>query len=671
MILSKISLRFALIGLLMATMLLFVGCSESTDEDAVKDNTYWTLVQVEEIQMPGAVWPLAHEQAIVGANNEHVYLTNDGGLSWSVVTINPSTGRMASDIYFAGTRGIMIGLRGMLYTTTNNGQSWTNAFPTGVPAGDLTRIIAPATGGNNPLYICGDEGILLKSIDGGANWQYIDLQIGKFFEDFPIIDSETGETLRTVDTTLYVTQEKLSFTSGWAPNSNLIYLLADTLQTDSEFYILRSASGGAPGTWDMLVMNTPVKWFDIYTFNDTSGIMITNGEVDYVTIRDTMVSRSLNEYIPGGAALKKMVFTNSDIGWIIGAGGTVTKSTNSGHDWRKIDVDVTGIINDISFLNTNEGWLVGNDVSRNSGAIKLTTDGGATWNFRSYGIGGVNLNAVHFISSQQGWITGKSGRIARTTDGGNTWLHQDANTSRSLQDVYFTNANTGWAVGFSASSDVDTFATILHTSNGGITWNSVDSLFGYRLNNVKALNPTTAIAVGNNGLILKSTDWSVPKNSGVAFELFGLDVVDANLIFACGQGGTILKSTDGGETWNQLNSGTNQSLLSIDMVDANVGYACGNLGTVLKTTNGGVNWTLLELPRHSSSVYKSVAFSDSQTGWIIGFFGYILHTADGGETWYRQLEGFSEETLNDVFILDSNNAWIVGNGGILLELGRN
>ena len=65
-----------------------------------------------------------------------------------------------------------------------------------------------------------------------------------------------------------------------------------------------------------------------------------------------------------------------------------------------------------------------------------------------------------------------------------------------------------------------------------------------------------------------------------------------------------------------------------------------------------------------------MAFIDAEIGWIAGMFGYIMHTVDGGETWYRQKEGFSEETLNEISILDANHAWIVGNNSIVLELKR-
>jgi len=664
----EISLLLASVAL----VLLIAGCSDNEGTDAITDGTYWTEIDVEEIEIPGAIWALAHNQVIVGADNEYVYLSDDGGLGWSNVTLDAASGRNASDMYFAGSRGIMIGLRGMLYTTTDNGNTWVDAFPTGAPAGDLNDIITPATGTDNPLFISGGEGALFRSIDGGEIWEYIEVFIDHFFDSLAVIDT-AEDTTWALDTTLFADQEKMNFYGGFAPTPDLIYILGDTLGGDSLFYLFRSTEGGDSGSWDMITFISQSKYYDLHLFDDYNGLMVgDNGEIFDIAIEDSSISIALNELLTS-VSLSELEFINSSLGWVIGGGGVVARTTDGGGNWEEIDVDVTGVINDISFLDENEGWLVGDDVSRSSGAIKVTYDGGDTWNFRSYGLGGVDLNGIHFVSATEGWLVGKAGRIAHTTDAGVTWIHQDANLSRSLQDLYFIDEDKGWAVGFAFNGDLDTTATILETTDGGTNWTAVDSLSGYRLNKVAFADVSNGWAVGNNGLILHSSDWHTQQVSGVSVELFGLDVISSSVVFACGQAGTILKTTDGGATWNQLASDsiTNQTLMDIDMVTSSIGYACGNLGTVIKTTNGGTSWELLELPSHSGSVFKSVGFIDSETGWTVGFFGYIMHTADGGETWYRQNEGFSEETLNDIYILNSNRAWIVGNGSVVMELGRN
>jgi len=657
--------------LIATSMLIFNGCTDDDGIDVPTDGSYWTIMSTEELNVPGAVYPLGHNHAIVGADNEYVYTTTDGGHSWSSISIDPATGRSATDIYFTSARGIMAGERGMLYTTDDDGASWENAASAQLTTdeADLFDIIYPATGEDNPLFIAGAQGYLLRSTDLGVSWEELQMEIWHRDSMFPIIDS-LGDTIDIVDTILYATQEMMGFYGGYAVDQNLAYIMCDTFPTDEEMYVFRTTDGG--DNWEMLVMSTTgsAKYYDCYFCSDTTGLIFgESGTIHSIEIAGSTVTHSFVSTMEPGQDIKEAQFINSDIGWVVGANGAIAKSTNAGANWARLDVDITGDINDIAFLDLDEGWIVGNDESRGTGAIKSTTDGGATWLFRSYGLG-LSLYGLHFIDSEEGWIVGKSGRIAHTTDGGNIWIHQDANISRSLQDVHFTDANHGCVVGFSTNTATDTFATILYTNNGGESWNQVDSLFGHRLNQVEFHDGNTGWAVGNNGLIMFSNDggatWTT-QDAGVSAELFSLDVRSSDEIYAVGQYGTIIHTDDGGATWESMTSGTEQTLTDIDMVNSNTGYICGNMGCVLKTTDGGSSWTSLALPAYSATVYNSVGFINSDVGWIVGKFGYIMHTIDGGETWYRQEEGFSEETLNEIFILDAANAWIIGDASLILK----
>jgi photosystem II stability/assembly factor-like uncharacterized protein len=59
----------------------------------------------------------------------------------------------------------------------------------------------------------------------------------------------------------------------------------------------------------------------------------------------------------------------------------------------------------------------------------------------------------------QGPCFGSITTILRTTDGGATWKRQVTGPGRALFGVFFTDANTGWAVGDAG--------VILHTTTGG------------------------------------------------------------------------------------------------------------------------------------------------------------------------------------------------------------
>jgi photosystem II stability/assembly factor-like uncharacterized protein len=79
--------------------------------------------------------------------------------------------------------------------------------------------------------------------------------------------------------------------------------------------------------------------------------------------------------------------------------------------------------------------------------------------------------AVQFVDAERGWVVGLTldavtelpgpSKVLATSDGGATWTAQFA-SPRSLLDVVFVDARTGWAFGDRAA--------VFATSDGGATW---------------------------------------------------------------------------------------------------------------------------------------------------------------------------------------------------------
>ena len=72
------------------------------------------------------------------------------------------------------------------------------------------------------------------------------------------------------------------------------------------------------------------------------------------------------------------------------------------------------------------------------------------------------LNSVFFTDVNTGYAVGYSGTILKTINGGTAWTAQTSGTTNVLTSVFFTDSNTGYAVGW--------FGTILKTVNGGVNW---------------------------------------------------------------------------------------------------------------------------------------------------------------------------------------------------------
>jgi photosystem II stability/assembly factor-like uncharacterized protein len=126
-------------------------------------------------------------------------------------------------------------------------------------------------------------------------------------------------------------------------------------------------------------------------------------------------------------------------------------------------------------------------------------------------------------------------------------------TPYTLNDVYFTDINTGTAVGESG--------TIIQTTNGGLSWTS-QTISGY---------PT----------------------------LFGVCFTDNDTGMVVGEFGLILRTTDGGENWSNTSPSWigGVTMNNVSFVNGNIGTVVGGnqiygwYGIILHTTDGGLSWT--------------------------------------------------------------------------------
>ena len=99
----------------------------------------------------------------------------------------------------------------------------------------------------------------------------------------------------------------------------------------------------------------------------------------------------------------------------------------------------------------------------------------------------------------------------------------------------------------------------------------------------------TSILLSNNMMAESGWFWQNPLPQG--HTLNDVYVFDENNAIAVGEAGTIIRTTDGGTSWVSLTGGGSDRLNSVYFIDANTGWIVGNNGTILKTTNGGTTWS--------------------------------------------------------------------------------
>jgi len=149
------------------------------------------------------------------------------------------------------------------------------------------------------------------------------------------------------------------------------------------------------------------------------------------------------------------------------------------------------------------------------------------------------------------------------------WFSQSSSTNNDLFGVFFTDVNTGTAVGDSG--------TILRTSNGG-------------------------------------TNWTM-QTSGTLNLLQSVCFTDASTGTVVGKNGTILRTTNGGVSWTAQTSpfGSTKNLWQASFTDTNTGTGVGDDGIIIRTTNGGANWTS-QTSGLTITVLDGVHFIDANNG---------------------------------------------------------
>src|SRR5437763_462157 len=103
----------------------------------------------------------------------------------------------------------------------------------------------------------------------------------------------------------------------------------------------------------------------------------------------------------------------SGVGYAVGDGATILKSTDAGQNWVALTSGTTKALYDIYFFNDTEGVAVGD-----SGLILRTTDG-ATWQTVASGVRD-SLRAVSF-NGTSGICGGLNQDIIYSSDSGATW----------------------------------------------------------------------------------------------------------------------------------------------------------------------------------------------------------------------------------------------------------
>ncbi len=364
-----------------------------------------------------------------------------------------------------------------------------------------------------------------------------------------------------------------------------------------------------------------------------------NGGVNWALLQNA----GLHNFYSVSSISEQSTFVTSDSGLII-------HTTNDGIDWTEMPINTSLPLGGISFIDENNGLLI-----EGMGTMLRTTNGGYDWepfavlSEHITGYAYIDINTVTAVV-----YTAGNTRILRTTDAGNSWITQFSIGFAWSNAVSFKDIDNGIVV---FSNNVYT------TTNGGTVWTERVTGYQEELYAISYIAPDNAAAVGNNGLIIYSSDGGInwtPQESNVSSAITNVQLIDPFICYAAGEEGHILKSSNG--IWQDYTSGPRDFLASVDFINSNIGIAVG--GAILKTTNGGLTWS--DYSGTLSIYLRSISFVSENSCTTVGDNGTIMHSTNGGIDWFIQSSGTTDD-LSSVCFTDNNHGWAVGANGTILK----
>lgn len=419
-----------------------------------------------------------------------VLRTMDGGETWHKQkdTIKQ---RIYGIAFLNKNEGWAVGKEGRILHTTNGGKNWKEQESPN-KEGFFNEIVL---NGKKHLWVLGGSRILYSNNKGNDWSSLIDSRPGRLY-GLAINQNNKGCAVGSYGK---IYQGKDATTTNWHKsgggqqvlNFNHIRFFNDSVgiahgKRISSFYkIFYTKNAGKDWVQkakltkaDFPALKKPFAWYKKDTLKTTNGKQVRN----YI-IKDPIITQ--------------VRFFKNGNGWGIGGNGDILATTDVGKTWNKQESNTFKNLQDVHFVDSNTGWIVGEYGKNDSDVILYTDNKGSNWKKQNPGIS-ESLYGVHFTDSQNGYAVGgtrhQKGIILHTEDGGSNWQIQYENDQgQCLRSIKFVNANFGWAVGDRG--------IILYTTNGGKNWQEQGKTIKANLTDIWLSNVDRGWAVGRYGII--------------------------------------------------------------------------------------------------------------------------------------------------------------------------
>jgi len=480
---------------------------------------------------------------------------------------------------------------------------------------DAIYFISATTG-----WVGGANGRIFKTTDAGASWvEQTDTIVYKgAFNCIYFFDAQNG------------------YASGGNSNGTSI---------------IKTTNGGL--TWKALTHPTTSTYYDMYWFDQSSGIIVGSSS-NYLITTDGGATWT-NKTVPIAASTLYRIKKGDDLTfYIIGTAGRIFKSTDAGFTFTALSSPTTTTLYTAEFADAQKGIVLGSN-----GAAYSTTNGGVNWT----AIPSFTTEVIKAsIKAGSRIVCGAyTSNLFYTTDMGASWVSV-ANSMRDFYGIQVEDANNIIIAGDRGEVNI--------TSDGGTTWKKSNFSSGNLYYDVAKFGNTIHVC-GQNGAYFISNDlgntWIDRSTPGSTVRNYKMWFLDKNNGYLANNAGNISYTTDGGSTWTIQASFPSTILYDLKMFSPTRGFAMGS-GSRIFETKDGKTWQHGDLVAPVGQM-TSVYMLDDQKGYACGQYGAVYKTTDGFKTVTLMTDtaALSSKVIWDVFAFDENNVWAISAGGLILR----
>ncbi|MEQ8908839.1 MAG: YCF48-related protein [Vicingaceae bacterium] len=471
---------------------------------------------------------LGTDTVFTAGDNGMVFRTFNAGVSWDSLSINMPTRSIHTIHAKIGGEVIIGGDSGIVYRSTDYGASWNAAhqmtlgMQTGQPVLDFFSL-SPDT-----LYACGRGRSILRSDDGGMNWQEINNENQTTeFSAVHFKDTLNGVALGGVYNQIASSGGFYTTTDGgrnwnrrsmsWIPGENKklsdLHVVGNDILAvgelgrvlkSTDYGVSRNVPNEVPGlplTTDIEVLsnnlyvmscrqagNTMARSTDSgrtwssqrNSFSQTPMFIANNGNGLLLSTQNDKILRSYDQGVSWSETTNSTV-NRTNKGYFLDAATFVgIKNQSSDLVYSTDTLNTVSIINgpsnrtiyklDAVNLNT---WFVVDDFYD----LYRTVDAGASWELMNSS----SLNDFSFTDSLNGWGTADNSNmrydgLQKTTDGGRTWTQHMTNTQF---DIYEFDKHEAVGDVIVATCAYPLSQAVLISTDAGVNWTVNHDLLPY------------------------------------------------------------------------------------------------------------------------------------------------------------------------------------------------